>query len=270
MARFEQLISHRFRGFAEHESTMDGLKAALDYGVKQVEFDIRLTRCGTPLITHDEAARDKSGTLHAINEVHASDLERIGGDFARMPHARELFEALASHTNQDCKILIDVKDAGFEEMLYSLCAEHRLRERAIWVSWLPEVIYGLYDIDPDAIYCLSHWCQSPEAPVREIHRIYEANLGHIDRPDRRYVHGERSGWYVDGALRGTLRDIVSWVCVPAYQISAALVDDYHQDGIQVSAFSYLSREAIETAEDRHGHDAFFSDSKAPFEAFKSS
>jgi hypothetical protein len=266
MARLNQIISHRFRGFSDHESTMAGLIAALDFGVKQIEFDIRLTRCGTPIITHDEAAHDSRGNLHKICDILARDLPALGGDFARMPSAPELFAAIAQHGNQDCQLLIDVKDAGFEEMLYALCAKHRLRERSVWVSWLPEVLYAIHDIDPAARKCLSHWCQSPDTPTRAIHTVYPATLGHIDRPERRYVHGERSGWFVDGPLQGRLREIVDWVCVPAEQVNATLVEEYHRDGTQVSAFSYMTHEAMEIAEQRYGHDAFFSDAKEPFVA----
>lgn len=268
MARLEQIISHRFRGFAERESTVEGLQAALDFGVQQIEFDIRMTRCGTPIITHDEASPDRKGQIHHLRDIHAFEMAALGGDFAHMPTARELFAHISAHANTDCRILIDVKDAGFEEMLYALCAEHRLRDRAVWVSWLPEVLYALHDIDPEASLCLSHWCAEPGEATRAIHTVHEANLGHVARPQRRFVHGERSGWHVEGPLRGDLRDIVNWVCVPAYQISAALVEDYHRDGIQVSAFSYLTREAIEAAEARHGHDGFFSDAREPFGTYR--
>lgn len=243
---------------------MEGLISALDFGVKQIEFDIRLTRCGTPIITHDESARDSRGTLHKICNVMAKDLPVLGGDFARMPSARNLFAAIANHENSDCILLIDVKDAGFEDMLYALCAEHRLRGRSIWVSWLPEVLYAIHDLDAKARTCLSHWCQPPSFATRAVHKVYAANLGHIERPERHYVHGERSGWFVDGPLRGHLREIVDWVCVPARQISAALVEDYHSDGTKVSAFSYTTLDAMNVAEQRYGHDAFFSDAKEPF------
>ncbi|MGB3457377.1 MAG: glycerophosphodiester phosphodiesterase family protein [Litorimonas sp.] len=268
MARYDQLISHRFRGFADRESTLEGLQAALDHGIQQIEFDIRVTRCGAPIITHDEAARDGSGTLHNICDVHARELDALGGDFAVMPTARELFEAIASHANQTCRILIDVKDAGFEDMLYALCAEHGLRDRSVWVSWLPEVLYALEDIDPKVLKCLSHWCRSPDQATRAVHIVHDAIDGRIDRPGRRRVHGERSGWFVEGPLRGDLREIVDWVCVPAAHISADLVADYHRDGTQVSAFSYLTAEAILKAETRFGHDAFFCDDREPFDTLR--
>ena len=54
MVNFKTFISHRFRGFSDVENTIDGLNAALDFGVQQVEFDIRVSKCGTPMIYHDE------------------------------------------------------------------------------------------------------------------------------------------------------------------------------------------------------------------------
>ena len=265
MPHFDQLISHRFRGFAPRESTLDGLLAALDFGVQQIEFDIRMTRCGTPLITHDEAARDANGHHHRICDVLERDRSGLGGDFAHMPTAPDLFAAIAAHANATCKILIDVKDAGFEEQLYALCALHGLQRRSVWVSWLPEVLYAVDAIDPGASLCLSHWCRSPGTATRAVHRVFSAANGEIPRPERERVHGERSGWFVDGPLRGTLRDKVHWVCVPANQISRDLVEDYHRDGTRVSAFSYVSAKAVAEAEARYGHDAFFSDARQPFE-----
>lgn len=268
MVAFSQLISHRFRGFSDRESTLDGLTAALDFGVQQIEFDIRLSACGTPLMTHDEAARDRYGRLIPICMIMARDRAALGGDFAHMPLAEEVFDVIAQHPNQSCNLLIDVKDGGFEGMLYALCAAYGLRERALWVSWLPEVLYALNEIDPKARLCLSHWCQHPDDASRSIHRVFVADNGQVARPERRVVHGERSGWFINGPLRGTLRDIVDWVCVPAGQIDGDLVEDYHRDNIQVSAFSYLTENAINSARDEFGHDAFFCDAKTPFESIQ--
>ena len=265
MPRFDQVISHRFRGFAPHESTLAGLHAALDYGVQQVEFDIRVTRCGTPIVTHDEDASDGAGKRRAISSVMARDLPGLGGDFQRMSHADALLAAVAAHPNRTCRLLVDIKDAGFERAVHALVAKHKLLGRTIWVSWLPEVLYAMNDIDSGVPLCLSHWCQPPGDAVRLKHYVFTAEGGRIPRPERRLVHGERSGWFVDGPLRGELRDLVSWVCVPAKQLSRALVDDYHRDATQVSAFSYLSAKAMEDAEARFGHDAFFSDARQPFE-----
>jgi len=93
MITLKNLISHRFRGFAHHENTISGLNAALDFGVLNLEFDIRVAKCGTPMIYHDEAALDKDGKLHHLCDVMASDFKALGGAFTHMPTAEALFTA---------------------------------------------------------------------------------------------------------------------------------------------------------------------------------
>jgi len=241
MVTRSQLVSHRFRGFSPHENTIAGLNAALDFGVDQVEFDIRVAKCGTPLIYHDEATKIASGELHHICNVMADGRESLGGAFAHMPTAEALFEAAAAHPNK-ANLLIDMKDAGFEDMLVALAKANRLTDRIVWVSWLPETLYAVRDLLPDAELTLSHWCQNPNA-------------------------GERSGWFVDGPLSGEMRDLVQNVCVPATMVTRELVENYQADGIRVSAFSYVTRDGLDKAEAELGLDDYFIDAKVVFDSF---
>jgi len=261
-----QLISHRFRGFSKHENTIAGLNAALDYGVAQVEFDIRVTRCGTPLIYHDEYAKTAKGKTVHICDVMARDRKRLGGAFAHMPTAEALFEAAAQHPNK-AKLLIDMKDAGFEDMLVALAKANGLLNRIVWVSWLPETLYAVRDLLPAAEITLSHWCQNPNASVRKLHHVYETKDGKIPRPARRQVIGERSGWFVSGPLQGEMRKLVQNVCVPATMVTRDLVENYQADGIKVSAFSYVTRETLDAAEETLGLDDYFIDAKVVFDSF---
>ncbi len=261
-----QLISHRFRGFSQHENTIAGLISALDYGVNQVEFDIRVAKCGTPLIYHDEAAKTASGTLRRICDVMAKDRQTLGGAFEHMPTAEALFQAAAEHPNK-AKLLIDMKDAGFEDMLVALAKANRLIDRIIWVSWLPETLYAVRDLLPDAELTLSHWCKNPNKGVRKLHEVFETKTGHIPRPSRRLVIGERSGWFVDGPLEGEIRELIQNVCVPATMVTRKLVENYQADGINVSAFSYVTRDGLDAAETDLGLDDYFIDAKTVFDSF---
>ena len=130
MVTRSQLVSHRFRGFSPHENTIDGLNAALDFGVDQVEFDIRVSKCGTPLIYHDEAAKTKSGQTRHISDVMARDRHSLGRVFSHMPTAEALFEAAGKHPNK-AKLLIDMKDAGFEDMLIALAQASSLMDLSL-------------------------------------------------------------------------------------------------------------------------------------------
>lgn len=265
MVDLTQLISHRFRGFSPYENTLAGFSAALDFGVLNLEFDIRVAKCGTPMIYHDEYALDKNGNLHHLCDVMAKDFKSLGGIFERISPAEELFAIAAAHKNQDAKLLIDIKDAGFETEIHALVRLNKLGSRAVYVSWVPEALYALYDLHPEADFCLSHWCQSPDAKTRKIHRVFKAKSGHVPRANRSLVHGERSGWFIDGPLRGDLRKIVTSVCVPQAMVTRKLVDDYHKDGIALSTFSYIDWDHINRHKDEFNIDLYFIDNKTVFD-----
>lgn len=266
MVTRSQLVSHRFRGFSPYENTIEGLNAALDFGVEQVEFDIRVAKCGTPLIYHDEAAKTANGKTRHICDVMARDRHELGGVFAQMPTAEALFEAAAKHPNK-AKFLIDMKDAGFEDMLVYLAKANGLMDQIVWVSWLPETLYSIRDLAPEAELTLSHWCKNPDASVRALHRVFETSNGEIARPQRRQVIGERSGWFVNEPLKGEIRDLVQNVCVPATMVTRELVENYQADGIKVSAFSYVTRDGLDSAEEALGLDDYFIDAKVVFDSF---
>ncbi len=265
MLDIQNLISHRFRGFAPYENTLEGFRAALDFGVLHLEFDIRVAKCGTPMIYHDEHAQDKNGQTHHLCDVMARDFAELGGIFARISTAEALFEIAGQHKNKTSKLLIDIKDAGFETQIHALVMLNTLGPQAVYVSWVPEALYAMHDLHPEAGYCLSHWCQSPDAATRKIHRVFKAESGLVPRADRNLVHGERSGWFLETPLRGELRDIVTAVCVPQTMVTRALVDDYHKDNITVSTFGYTDWDHINRHKESFNVDHYFADNKRIFD-----
>ena len=269
MLPMSRLISHRFRGFAGEENTVAGLTAAMSRGVELLEFDIRVTLCGTPLIYHDEYALDKNGSVRKICDVMAKDLGRIGGRFATMPTAEDLFLAAGLHPNKTPRLLVDIKDAGFETEIHSLVMTAGLGERVTYVSWVPEALYQIHDIAPTVPLCLSHWCQNPNEKTRKVHEVYEARHGRIPRRSPVTIHGERSGYFVDGRLQGELFDIIKAtngsVCVPQDMVSAELVQAYHAEAIEVSAFSYVDWNSIMAADKAMKIDQYFIDDKIVFD-----
>ena len=264
MVDIHNLVSHRFRGFAPYENTVEGLKSALDFGVKHIEFDIRVAKCGTPMIYHDESAPDKDGKIRHLCDVMAKDFKTLAGTFGRMSSAEDLFSVASQHSNK-AKLLIDIKDAGFESEIYALVRLNKLGSQAVYVSWVPEALYAMYDLHPEADFCLSHWCKRPDVKTRRIHKVFSANQGRVSRPKRRMVHGERSGWYLDKPLSGRLRDIVSSVCVPQAMVTRELVENYHKDDIAVSTFSYLNWPDINRHKEQFNVDLYFIDNKKVFD-----
>ncbi len=270
MIQIDTLISHRFRGFSKQENTLDGLRGALDFGVKHIEFDIRVARCGTPMIYHDEHATDKNGKSHFIKDVMARDFKTLGGRFADMPSADALFAAINTHKHKDVRLWVDIKDAGFETEIHALICANTLQDRVIYVSWVAECLYAMHALTPKTPLCFSHWCQNPDTHTRTIHKVYKAKKGHVAYNPRKYVHGERSGWFVDGPVSGKLREILrktkGAICVPANMVTADLVKNYQKDKIGVSTFSYTDMSVINHHKDAFNVDLYMIDNKTVFEA----
>ncbi len=270
MIGLSHLISHRFRGFSPIENSVEGLIAALDFGVLNLEFDIRAARCGTPMIYHDEYAMDGQGNRRIHADIMASDFASLGGTFAVIPTAETLLKAAASHPNTDARFLIDIKDGGFEDMIHALVCASGLESRVVYVSWVPNVLYRMFEIAPHMPLCLSHWCQSPNADIRGKHRVHTAKAGIIPRLKDRFIHGERSGWFIDGGARGDMREILRQtggsVCVPQDMVTRKLVDDYHADNIAVSTFSYVFMQDILQHQAEYNVDLYFVDNLRVFSA----
>ncbi len=273
MTTFDQLISHRFRGFSEVENSMAGLEAALDFGVQYVEFDIRVSACGTPVIYHDEYAKDRKGQKRHISQLMAGDFSDMGGAFAHIPLAEDLLRMTARHSNKQAKLLIDIKDYGFETEIDALVRSHRLEGRVIYVSWLPAVLYRMAELAPNIPLCLSYWPQDPDAAVQALHHVYKAKDGILPKPAKNYSHGERSGWVITGGVQGTMRDILKrchgMVCMPHTMLSRPLIHAYQADGIKVSSFAYTDPDLLERHAAHYKPDLYFIDNRQLFEIYRS-
>lgn len=269
------MISHRFRGFAPHENTLAGLKAALDFGVQWLEFDIRVARDGTPLIYHDEYAWNGENDQVYICDIMRRGRAQLGGAFAHMPTYEALLDLVKHHPNKTAKLLVDIKDQGFETEIHALTMASGLGGRVTYVSWLAEVLYRLHHIAPSMPLCISHWCAPVNDLIRRHHKVYESPDGHIPRDPTPYRHGERMGWaipYKDG-LAGEMRDILKRVkgsvCVPQNMITRHLVHHYHKDDIQVSTFSYTDFAHLKSHKDEFNIDLYFIDNKEVFDGVSS-
>jgi len=222
------------------------------------------------MIYHDEAAKVGRGRKRKLADYTVDQYEDLGGAFALFPTFEDLLKTVAGSGNKTARLLIDIKDAGFETEIVSLVRLYRLHDRVTYVSWVPEALYACHDLDPDAPLCLSHWCKKPGPLVRKVHHVYTAKNGAVPRSGKPYVHGERSGWFVDDILTGEMADMLTRtggsVCVPIDMVSKPFVDAYHAKGIEVSVFSYVDLKKAQAHRDAMGIDLFFVDKKRVFDA----
>ena len=79
------IIGHRGASADAPENTMAAFREAIAVGADGIEFDVRLTRDGVPVVIHDSTLRRTGGLPQRIAEITQSELATIdvGSWFAR-------------------------------------------------------------------------------------------------------------------------------------------------------------------------------------------
>ena len=85
------IIGHRGASAYAPENTLAAFRTALDAGADGIEFDVRLTRDGVPVVIHDSTLKRTGGFNHRVAELSLTELKEIdvGSWFDESSFARE-------------------------------------------------------------------------------------------------------------------------------------------------------------------------------------
>jgi glycerophosphoryl diester phosphodiesterase len=83
-----RIIGHRGASAVAPENTMVAFREAIAAGSDGIEFDVRLTRDGVPVIIHDNTLRRTTGLSHRVADLTWPELERLD---VGVPSLKELF-----------------------------------------------------------------------------------------------------------------------------------------------------------------------------------
>src|ERR1041385_5287703 len=71
------IIAHRGASAVAPENTMVAFRAAIAAGADGIEFDVRLTRDGIPVIIHDSTLRRTAGVAARVADLDWTELQRV-------------------------------------------------------------------------------------------------------------------------------------------------------------------------------------------------
>jgi glycerophosphoryl diester phosphodiesterase len=150
-------IAHRGYSAVAPENTLPALAAAVHGGATLVEFDVRTTADGVPVVIHDRTVdRTTTGTGH-VWDLTAAEIAALdaGSWFSpayagvRVPTLAEALALLAPGTHG---VLLEIKrpatPAQVKEIV-ELVGAHGLRDRTIVQSFDPEVVRLTRESTPD-------------------------------------------------------------------------------------------------------------------------
>src|SRR5215216_674282 len=154
------IIGHRGASAVAPENTMAAFREALAVGADGIEFDVRLTRDGVPVVIHDSTLRRTGAVPQRVADLNWTEISKVdvgswfNGSFANetVPSLTELFTLFQSN-NSTLYLEMKCDSPSEQQPLAEACvraiAEHSLKERVIVECFQLPALRILREIDPD-------------------------------------------------------------------------------------------------------------------------
>src|SRR4030042_2809227 len=133
---------HRGAKAYEIENTLESFIRAIELGANAIELDVRISQDAQLIISHDDNLKKVFRKDVRINEATLKELKHMTEN-----RIVTLEEALRFIGKKAEKILIELKEAGYEEKVLDGIRKEKLEDRVIIVSFHEETLAHVRTID---------------------------------------------------------------------------------------------------------------------------
>jgi glycerophosphoryl diester phosphodiesterase len=126
-----QIVGHRGASAIAPENTMAAFREAIAAGSDGIEFDVRLTRDGVPVIIHDKTLRRTSRLSHRIADLTFSQLESLGVAVPSLEQLFTLFKTNDLILFLEMKVDLESEHLPLAEACCKLIDKHSFKQRVI-------------------------------------------------------------------------------------------------------------------------------------------
>ena len=137
-------IGHRGARAYETENTLESYNKAIELGVNAVELDVRQSGDEKLIISHDDNLKKVFGKDLRVNMATLEELKHLTA--GRVP---TLDEALLFINKKVDKILVELKETGYEKKVLELIMKKSLGNRVIIISFHEESLARLRNLDSE-------------------------------------------------------------------------------------------------------------------------
>jgi len=135
-------VGHRGAKAYEIENTLKSFQKAIQLGANAIELDVRKSRDGKLVISHDDNLKKAYGKEVGINEATLKQLKQLTEN-----KIATLQEALEFIDNKAEKILVELKGTGYEKKVLGVVKKAKLRDRVIIISFHEDALSNVRELD---------------------------------------------------------------------------------------------------------------------------
>jgi glycerophosphoryl diester phosphodiesterase len=135
-------IGHRGARAHAVENTLESFGKGIELGANALELDVRISKDSHLIISHDDNLKKVYGKDVRTNESTLAELKQLTeGRIATLE------EALSFIDRKVEKILVELKEVGYEKDVLDLIRAKKLEDRVIIISFHEETLARIRDLD---------------------------------------------------------------------------------------------------------------------------
>jgi glycerophosphoryl diester phosphodiesterase len=135
-------VGHRGARAYEMENTLQSFQRSIELGANAIEMDVRRSKDGNLVIIHDKNLKRVFGKDAPVNQSTLNELEKLSGD--KIPTLEEALEFVDKKVE---KILLELKEVGYEKRILELIGKKRLKKRVIIISFHEQAVANIRQLD---------------------------------------------------------------------------------------------------------------------------
>ncbi len=139
-------IGHRGARAYEPENTLRSFRKAIELGVDAVELDVRRTKDGKVVVIHDAKVDKTTNGKGSVSELTLNEIKQLVTEKGeKVPTLEEALDFL----DRKVKILMELKETGFEEEVLRQIRERGLEKNVVIVSFLEDALRKIREMDEE-------------------------------------------------------------------------------------------------------------------------
>ncbi len=135
-------VGHRGAKAYETENTIESFRKAIELGANAVELDVRISSDAKLIVIHDDNLKKVFGKDVRIKESTLEELKQLTDN-----RIVTFDEALRFIDRKVEKILVELKETGYERDVLDIIRKEKLEDRVIVVSFHEEALAHVRELD---------------------------------------------------------------------------------------------------------------------------